>query len=195
MSHLQHSKNIKFISKPLVKGTTLIELMVVIGILAIVGTLGVPSFLSIITKARITSETNQLNSLIRFTRFTAIDQQQTTVLCPADNYSQCGADWNAPKIVFIDSNYNNEREPLEPLLMSMPKSTTNNQIYSRNKTIKFYESGVTASPASLRICPESKEANYARLLTVSLQGKIKLSADKNNDGIHENSSGKPLTCL
>ena len=195
MSHLQHSKNIKFISKPLVKGTTLIELMVVIGILAIVGTLGVPSFLSIITKARITSETNQLNSLIRFTRFTAIDQQQTTVLCPADNYSQCGEDWNAPKIVFIDSNHNNEREPLEPLLMSMPKSTANNQIYSRNKTIKFYESGVTASPASLRVCPASKEATYARLLTVSLQGKIKLSSDKNNDGIHENSAGKALTCL
>lgn len=195
MNHRQNRKNIKYISKSKLAGTTLIELMVVIGILAIVGTLGVPSFLSIITKARITSETNQLNSLIRFTRFTAIDQHQTTVLCPADNYSQCSEDWNAPKIVFIDSNYNNEREPLEPLLMSMPKSTANNHIYSRNKTIKFYESGVTASPASLRICPESKEANYARLLTVSLQGKIKLSRDKNNDGVHENSAGTPLTCL
>lgn len=195
MNHRQNRKNIKSISKSKLKGTTLIELMVVIGILAIVGTLGVPSFLSIITKARITSETNQLNSLIRFTRFTAIDQQQTTVLCPADNYSQCSEDWNAPKIVFIDSNYNNQREPLEPLLMSMPKSTANNQIYSRNKTIKFYESGVTASPASLRICPSTKEVNYARLLTVSLQGKIKLSRDKNNDGVHENSAGTPLTCL
>ncbi|AEP31126.1 GspH/FimT family pseudopilin [Brumicola nitratireducens] len=195
MNRRQSRKKIKSLSKSKLKGTTLIELMVVIGILAIVGTLGVPSFLSIITKARITSETNQLNSLIRFTRFTAIDQQQTAVLCPADNYSQCSEDWNAPKIVFIDSNYNNEREPLEPLLMSMPKSTANNQIYSRNKTIKFYESGVTASPASLRICPASQEANYARLLTVSLQGKIKLSSDKNNDGIHENSAGKPLTCL
>lgn len=195
MNHRQSRKNIKSLSKSKLKGTTLIELMVVIGILAIVGTLGVPSFLSIITKARITSETNQLNSLIRFTRFTAIDQQQTTVLCPADNYSQCSKDWNAPKIVFIDNNRNNEREPTEPLLMSMPKSTANNQIYSRNKTIKFYESGVTASPASLRICPASQEANYARLLTVSLQGKIKLSADKNNDGIHENSAGVPLTCL
>ena len=195
MSHRQYRENIKYILKPQLKGTTLIELMVIIGILAILGTLGVPSFLSIITKARITSETNQLNSLIRFTRFTAIDQQQTTVLCPADNYSQCSEDWNAPKIVFIDSNYNNEREPIEPLLMSMPTSTANNQIDSRNKAIKFYESGVTASPASLRICPVSKEANYARLLTVSLQGKIKLSRDKNNDGIHENSVGTPLTCL
>ena len=195
MSHRQYRENIKYILKPQLKGTTLIELMVIIGILAILGTLGVPSFLSIITKARITSETNQLNSLIRFTRFTAIDQQQTTMLCPADNYSQCSEDWNAPKIVFIDSNYNNEREPIEPLLMSMPTSTANNQIDSRNKAIKFYESGVTASPASLRICPASKEANYARLLTVSLQGKIKLSRDKNNDGIHENSVGTPLTCL
>lgn len=195
MNHRQNRKNIKSISRSKLKGTTLIELMVVIGILAIVGTLGVPSFLSIITKARITSETNQLNSLIRFTRFTAIDQQQTTVLCPADNYSQCSEDWNAPKIVFIDSNFNNQREPLEPLLMSMPKSSANNQIYSRNKTIKFYESGVTASPASLLICPSTKEANSARLLTVSLQGKIKLSRDKNNDGVHENSAGTPLACL
>jgi type IV fimbrial biogenesis protein FimT len=77
----------------------------------------------------------------------------------------------------------------------MPKSHDSNQLYSRKKTIKFYESGITASPASVRICPASNDAKYARLLTVSLQGKIKLSSDKNSDGIHENSAGTALSCL
>ncbi len=177
------------------KGTTLIELMVVVGILAILGTLGVPSFLSILTKSRITSETNQLNGLIRFARFKAIEQEQLAVLCPTSDYSLCNDDWNAPKIVFIDANHNNERDPDEPMLMSMPKSNNSNQIYSRNRTLKFYESGITASPASVLICPSSKEAKYARLLTVSLQGKIKLSRDKNGDGIHENGAGVALSCI
>lgn len=177
------------------KGTTLVEMMIAVGILGILGTIGVPGFLSIITKARITSETNQINSLIRFARFTAIEQEQLTVLCPASDYSECESDWSAPKIVFIDTNYNNKREPQEPMLMSMHEPAHHNRLYSRNKAIKFYESGVTASPASVRICPASKDASYARLLTVSLQGKVKLSRDRDNDGTHENSAGKPLSCL
>jgi type IV fimbrial biogenesis protein FimT len=65
MSNRQAKKKPR--SKPQLryKGTTLVELMVVVGILAIVGTLGVPGLLSIITKARITSETNQPESCLR----------------------------------------------------------------------------------------------------------------------------------
>jgi type IV fimbrial biogenesis protein FimT len=185
----------KFYSFTNSKGTTLVEIMVVVGILAILGSVGVPGLLSIITKARITSETNQMNSLIRFARFTAIDQEQSTVLCPANDYSKCESDWNSPKIVFIDKNNNNERDPQEPMLMSLVNPSENTVLHSRNKLIRFYESGITASPASVRICPASKDETFARLLTVSLQGKVKLSSDKNDDGIHENSSGKPLSCL
>ncbi|MFT5276474.1 MAG: type IV fimbrial biogenesis protein FimT [Glaciecola sp.] len=177
------------------QGTTLVELMMVVGILAILGTLGVPSFMSIVTKARITSETNKISGLIRYARFTAIEQERSTVICPAADYSKCDDDWNGPKIVFIDSNYNNQREPQEPMLMSLPKNNEANQIFSRNKAIKFYQSGITASPASVRICPSSNDEKYARLLTVSLQGKIKLSRDKNNDGVHENSAGAALSCI
>lgn len=195
MRNREPNKNQQVTHQSRLKGTTLIELMVVVGILAILGTLGVPSFLSIITKSRITSETNQLNGLIRFARFKAIEQEQLSVLCPTSDYRVCNNDWNAAKIVFIDANHNNERDLQEPILMSMPKSNNSNQIYSRNRTLKFYESGITASPASVRICPSSKESQYARLLTVSLQGKIKLSRDTNDDGIHENSSGVALSCL
>lgn len=195
MSNRQAKKKLRSKQQLRYKGTTLVELMVAVGILAIVGTLGVPSFLSIITEARITSETNQLNSLIRFARFKAIEQQQLTLLCPTNDYSHCDTDWNGPKIVFIDANNNNERDPQEPMLMSMPKSHDSNQLYSRKKSIKFYESGITASPASVLICPASNDAKYARLLTVSLQGKIKISSDRNNDGIHENSAGTALSCL
>ncbi|MFT7258499.1 MAG: type IV fimbrial biogenesis protein FimT [Glaciecola sp.] len=195
MRNREPNKNQQVTHQSRLKGTTLIELMVVVGILAILGTLGVPSFLSIITKSRITSETNQLNGLIRFARFKAIEQEQLSVLCPTSDYRVCNNDWNAPKIVFIDANHNNERDLQEPILMSMPKSNNSNQIYSRNRTLKFYESGITASPASVRICPSSKESQYARLLTVSLQGKIKLSRDTNDDGIHENSAGVALSCL
>jgi type IV fimbrial biogenesis protein FimT len=65
MSHRQAKTNQRSKLQLRFKGTTLVELMVVVGILAIVGTLGVPSFLSIITKARITSETNQPESCLR----------------------------------------------------------------------------------------------------------------------------------
>ena len=181
-------------AKKAYSGATLLELMIVLSILAILGTIGVPSFVSLITAARIGAQTNQINSLLRFARHTAIDQARLTVVCPAVDFSHCSKDWNAPKIVFIDVNHNAIREPQERLLGSMPASPQRTHMHSTKTAIKFYQSGITASPASVRICARSKQAQYARLLTVSLQGKVKLSRDANKDGVHENSAGKALSC-
>jgi type IV fimbrial biogenesis protein FimT len=177
------------------QGTTLVEMMIVVGILAILSTMGVPSFISIITKAKVTAEVNELNALMRFARFKAIEQEGTVVLCPAEDYSTCSKNWDAPKIVFFDNNHNQIRDPDEPLITSKPKSDNGLQISSGNRLIRFYESGVTASPASIKVCPDTLEAKYARLLSLSLQGKLSLSKDRDEDGIHETNAGKELSCL
>ena len=176
-------------------GTTLVEMMIVVGILAILSTMGVPSFISIITKARVTAEVNELNALMRFARFKAIEQEGTVVLCPAQDYSTCSKDWDAPKIVFFDDNHNHYRDPEEALLTSKPSSDDSIRLSSRNTLIRFYESGVTASPASIKICPDNLEAKYARLLSLSLQGRLTLSKDNDENGIHETNAGKELNCL
>ncbi|MDT0582972.1 GspH/FimT family pseudopilin [Brumicola blandensis] len=175
-------------------GTTLVEMMIVIGILAILSTVGVPSFVSILTKARMTAEVNELNALMRFARFKAIEQEGTVVLCPAEDYSTCSSNWDAPKIIFFDDNHNQYRDPDEVLLTSKSVSENGIRVSSRNKLIRFYESGVTASPASIKVCPENSEAKYARLLTISLQGKLSLSKDRDENGIHETNAGKELSC-
>ena len=175
-------------------GTTIVESMVVIAILGILTTVGIPSFKSMITKTRVASDLNEINSLMRFARFKAIEQESLVMLCPSADYSKCSNDWNLPKIVFYDANFNNERDAEEALLKSTDAVEKTLIMTGRTSGIKFYESGITASPASIKICTVDGEPIYTRQLTLSLQGKLKLSKDRNGDGIHENNSGAALSC-
>jgi type IV fimbrial biogenesis protein FimT len=184
-----HEKNEKY-----QLGATLVESMVVIAILGILTTVGIPSFKSMITKTRVASDLNEINSLMRFARFKAIEQENLVMLCPSSDYSVCSRDWNLPKIVFYDSNFNSERDPEEPLLKSTEGVEKTLRMSGRTSGIKFYESGITASPASITICTVDGEPIYSRQLTLSLQGKLKLSKDRNGDGIHESNSGTALSC-
>ncbi|MBF7071779.1 GspH/FimT family pseudopilin [Glaciecola sp. MH2013] len=176
------------------RGLTLVEAMIVLAILSIISTVGIPSFIKMITHARVTSDLNEINSLMRFARFKAIDEERLVVLCPAADYQQCGSDWNVPKIVFFDLNYNDYRDPDEAILISSEAVEKTLRMSSNRRMIKFYESGVTASPASIKICTDEGDLEFTRQLTLSLQGKIKLSKDRNRDGIHEGSSGAALNC-
>ena len=176
------------------KGVTLIEMMIVISIIAIVLLFVAPSMQSIVIKNRIVSEINDASALIQYARHTAIDEQALTVVCPSSDYSICGNDWNAPKIVFIDEDANNVRGNDETLLVSMEASSETNIATATNNVISFEENGAAINLVEFKICHKDGDATYARSLSVNLQGRVKMSTDSDNNGINEDGSGTELSC-
>ncbi|NQD91971.1 prepilin-type N-terminal cleavage/methylation domain-containing protein, partial [Pseudomonas sp. CrR25] len=76
-------------------GFTLIELMVVIVIVAILASIGVPSFRTLIQNNNLTSQTNGLLGLLQLARSEAVTQRQQVTVCPSSDQATCnGADWN-----------------------------------------------------------------------------------------------------
>ena len=63
------------------RGFTLVELMVAIAILAILATIGLPSFQRLVADYRVSAQANGVQGLLQFTRSEAVKRRQTVVVC------------------------------------------------------------------------------------------------------------------
>ncbi|TDF38692.1 pilus assembly protein [Alteromonadaceae bacterium M269] len=168
--------------------------MITVAIVGVLLTTVVPNARGLLIRNRIVAEVNYTSSLMQFARHTAIDEQAVTIMCPSTDFSNCTADWTQPKIVFVDANNNGTRNDDEELLVGSEQSHDTHAITGPNAPIRFSGNGTVASPATILFCHNGREAEFARALILSLQGRVKLSADSNNDGIYEDNNGMPLSC-
>jgi type IV fimbrial biogenesis protein FimT len=176
------------------KGLSLIEMLVSLAIVAIIIMAVSPSIQSILIKNRIIYEINEFSAVIQFARNNAIDQQIMTVVCPSDDYLACNTNWNNPKIVFIDSDNNGDRGVAEELLATSGAISDNNVLTGPNNSLSFNPLGEARANSTLLLCHKSKNAEYARLLSINFQGRVKVSGDSDRNGIHEDTAGTALSC-
>ena len=176
------------------RGVTLLEMLITIAILAILVSLVGPSIQSILIKNRITADINTLSAAAQTARFNAVNEQQNVRLCPTSNYTQCESSWRYAKMVFIDKNDNQQRDTDEPLIASSDSLNRHNEIYGISGAITFDAQGAISTNATITICPDTNDANYASALLLSLYGRISAAVDTDNDGKKEDLSGNSLTC-
>jgi type IV fimbrial biogenesis protein FimT len=87
------------------RGVTLFEMVIVMGIAAILAAIAIPSFQYVTTSNRIASEINGLLGDLQYARAEAIKEGQTVTVCVSTNGTSCSANdssWNAGWIVFSD---------------------------------------------------------------------------------------------
>ncbi|MFU8819991.1 MAG: GspH/FimT family pseudopilin [Gammaproteobacteria bacterium] len=84
------------------RGFTLLELMVAIAVLAILATVGVPSFRDLIQNNRVTTQTNELVTALNFARAEAVKRGRTVRV----TVTQAAPGWTAT--VFLDPAGDNE---------------------------------------------------------------------------------------
>ncbi|MDM7859747.1 GspH/FimT family pseudopilin [Alteromonas sp. ASW11-36] len=175
-------------------GVTLLEMMITVAIVAIVLTTVAPSIQSILVQNRIIGEINELSGIIQFARHSAIDEQTNTVVCPTEDYTNCTNNWDNAKMVFMDLDANGMRGANEVLLVASSVINRVNDMTGPAGGFAFLPSGAASANATILLCHQNNNNEYARALTISLQGRVKMSADNNNDGIHEDTNGTALDC-
>jgi len=89
-----------------VRGVTLAEVMVVVGIVSILAMLAAPNFSAMIERNRINSAANELMMALQLARSEAIRLNSTTTLCRSANGTSCASPtgWENGWIVFHDRN-------------------------------------------------------------------------------------------
>lgn len=173
-------------------GVTLLRMLIVLAASAIVLTVIAPKIQNIVTKNQIESQINELSSIVKYAKFSAIDAKSTAIICASNDLLNCETDWEQTKIVFIDTNNSGNRDPSEPLLMSTTSITKGYN--GPASAIQFLASGVSTAQATIQLCPTNDDPSLARGIIVSLNGKVELTIDANKDGVHEDAQGKTLSC-
>lgn len=169
-------------------------MMITLAILAIVLTVVAPSMQNFLIKNRITGEINEISGVVQYARHLAIDEQINVIVCPSADFEACGTDWSNPKIVFIDANADGNRSAGEELLVTTAQASDSTNISGPNANIHFKDSGAASQAFTIQICPINKDVTFARALSVSLQGRVKVSSDSDDDGTHEDMDGNVLSC-
>jgi len=91
-------------------GFTLIELMITLGIAAILLTVAVPSFNTTIKNNRLVTHANLLVSSIGLARSEAVKHGRTATVCVSSDQATCTAEtnWELGWMVWVDLNTNNQ---------------------------------------------------------------------------------------
>lgn len=95
-------------------GFTLIELMVTIGIAAILLALALPTFTESIRSNRVSTATNQMLATINLARADAVRSKSQSWVCPSNTAKTgCGTDWAEGMLVWTDENGDGTRTDAE----------------------------------------------------------------------------------
>ncbi|QKE64489.1 GspH/FimT family protein [Aquipseudomonas campi] len=160
-------------------GFTLIEMMIVIAIVAVIASYGIPQFNSMMQNGRLSTQVNELQGLMQLARSEAATNRVVTRICGSTDQATCNTNnWEGGAILFRDRDNNGSASTAE-LVRVMPAVTNGNTIRGVTGAISFLADGTLASAAMLRIC-DTRGAESSRQVRLNTAGQSRIS--KGNPG-------------
>ncbi|MDV3505349.1 GspH/FimT family pseudopilin [Marinobacter sp. M-5] len=149
------------------KGFTLVELLITVAIVAIVASIAVPSFATIIANSRIASTSNDLVGLINYARAEAVKQGRVVRVSPQD-----GNDWANGMVAWIDQNANNAFDATEAVrvISAAPGAVTVTSTGSFGFT--GGGSSFAGSAVTVDVC-DDRSGETGSQITITLGGRVR----------------------
>ena len=163
------------------KGFTLLELMVTVGVAAILLSVGVPSFRAVIMDGRLVRDSNQFVASISLARSAAVRFQRNATICTSANFDAavptCAAttDWSNGWIVWVDKDRDGATDANEILSVYAPINDTT--VFSATTATQFsYDArGFGASPADTLTMCDDRSGEMGRSIKVNNVGRTNVS--------------------
>jgi type IV fimbrial biogenesis protein FimT len=158
-------------------GFSMVELLVVIGIAAILMSIAVPSYQSVTTSNRISSEVNSLLGDMQFARYEAIKEGQTITVCPSTDGATCSLTnvWNTGWIVQTTDLSSGTKYTLRYQRAFSPSGdsfTSNDGVQSMAFNREGFASGLTVSTVTFALHDATNTGAYTRCLAVGISGML-----------------------
>lgn len=169
-----------------VRGFSLVELVVTVGVLAVVVGISAPLFTNMTNSNRLTGNANELVAAFQIARSESIRRNVRTVICESQNLTTCrnGSPWRG-WIVFADANRNNVLDTgdqimrtgsiEQPLVVLTSSNIANNRVVFRADGLAYNDSALLE--ANIRVClPVNQPANNARDVAITVGGRVGVKA-------------------
>lgn len=178
------------------RGTSFIEVLVVLSILAVLLAIAAPDLTAIIRNSRLNSQNSQLVYSLNLARSEAIKRMLPVVVCRGSAAAGCagaGA-WESGWIVFADLNENGSYDApaagvagdgLLEASSGLRSGSTLRSSSSIPGLVRFDVQGgssVSSVDAHFILCQDNRK-DWARLVIVRPSGRIRRGTDDNRNGI------------
>ncbi len=164
-----------------VKGFTLLELMVTLGVASILVSVGVPSFRSAIMDNRMVRDSNQLVASINLARSSAVRYQRTAIICTSANFNAAvptcsgSTDWSAGYIVWVDKDRDAATDANEVIAVQAPIHDANTFSSTAVNRFSFDARGFGATPGDDLMLCDSRSGETGRRIRVNNVGRSNVS--------------------
>jgi type IV fimbrial biogenesis protein FimT len=162
------------------RGITLLDLVIAMGIVAVLMAVAVPSYRYVTNANRIAAEVNGLLGDMQFARSEAIKEGQTVTVCVSSNGTSCSGatstNWASGWIVFSDPNNNHVVDANETVYRVQSTLTGTDTFVSNNNVgyVTFNREGFAGSLAAAGVLftlhAATPSSASTRCLAVTLVG-------------------------
>lgn len=165
-----------------VRGFTMIELMVTIGILAILTMVAIPSFTSVLINYRLTSISNTFLASAQLARSEAIKRNSRVTMCKSADGTTCviTGGWQQGWILFQDIDNNALRDAAEVIIHTENALPANFLTTTGDNYISYTASGGSELPSgapqatTVTLCSYSESVAPARKMFLNFVGRLRV---------------------
>jgi len=164
------------------RGFTLIELMIAVGLTALLLSMAVPALNAFTNNARQTSAINDFVSSMHIARSTAVTTNFRVTVCASTNGNSCGAvDWDQGWIVFMDRDSDQVVDGDEVIAAASDgieglsiQSAEFGQFLMYRPNGRVMNASVNGNSGQFTVCDE-RGVDYAKVMILDLSGRPRLS--------------------
>lgn len=169
-------------------GYSLHELLLTIGIFALVLTLGLPAFGDLVARHRVRTEVDALFHAIHLARKESIMSRRVVTICPTRDFVACEPtfDWSAGWMMFAnhDRRASQSRQSDEPILRRSTVAESV-RIMANRRFFSLRSTELRATNGTIIVC-DAAGRGTARALIISYTGRPRVAL--------ENRRGEPYQC-
>lgn len=152
------------------RGFTLIELMIVIAIIALILSVGIPQYNDLVMNGRLSTQTNELQGLLQLARSEAATNRVQTLVCGSTDQANCNTNnWEQGVIAFRNRDGNNVAAADE-LIRVIPATTNGITIRGANGSLRYLTDGTMTGVQIVRIC-DNRGVNNSRQIFINTSGQ------------------------
>jgi type IV fimbrial biogenesis protein FimT len=158
-------------------GFTLIELVVTVGMIAIVFAIAIPSMTTFTQNDRLTTNINTLIGHLAYARSEAVKRSQQVSICISSNTTSCtGGNWQDGWIVYIDADGSNTFTAGEQVLRAQQALDGANTLTTAIGTQVTYDYRGYVRPTSVGsflLC-DARSGAFGRTIRISTTGRVRV---------------------